>query len=207
MKLFIGTVIDNNDPMKLQRVRVSCPDMFDNIPTDGLPWFMSIQSTVQGNRPGMGSLSPLAVGSRVWVSFLDETPYHPVIWGAATTGDTKLSELTGADYPHCYGHVDQSGNIFLTNTAQNTITVGHVSGTSVNINGAGKITIVTASDVEVHTNGDTVLRTSGDTHIHSGGGTNIFSTGPINLNGSSVNINGGGGAIAPNVAVARSRPA
>ena len=36
--IFIGTVVDNNDPKKLGRLKINVPTVYGNIKTDDLPW-------------------------------------------------------------------------------------------------------------------------------------------------------------------------
>lgn len=215
-RLFIGTVVDNNDPRRLQRVRVSCPDMWEGIEVTDLPWFMPIGAATMGNRPGMGTLAPLAVGSRVWVGFLDDTPYNPVVWGSATTEDTQLGELTASGYPHAHGFIDQSGNCFIVDTAANTVSFTHVSGFNISIGADGKPTITSPVDLDINVTGNTIVKSSGNADVHAagdcnvaGGGTvTISGGGAVNINGGAVNINGGSvvSPIAPSAAVARGRP-
>jgi hypothetical protein len=65
------------------------------------------------------------------VEVVEDDPADPV----------EIEEGITADYPYSYGHIDRSGNKWMINTKKDQIVVQHVSGTSLVIDGKGRIRV------------------------------------------------------------------
>lgn len=80
---FKGVVEDNNDPLKLGRVRVRIVGIHtDNkqlIPTEKLPWALVAQATDSSPNSGKGKSSTILKGTLVLGKFLDEQKQDPVV--------------------------------------------------------------------------------------------------------------------------------
>lgn len=77
---YVAEVVNVNDPKKWMRVQVRIFDIFDDVPTDDLPW--ATYKLPFGVRPADGGLTPVQVGDQVWVDF----PFN---------GDTRRPRITG----------------------------------------------------------------------------------------------------------------
>lgn len=204
---YIGVVIDNNDPEKIQRIKVRSHDLHRGIPDEALPWAIKCSGPGQGNSDkGVGTISVPVIGSKVLIKNQNDSQYYPMYMAIPNTEDLKIQELVETDYPHVYAKIDRSGNLFWFNTKQDHMLIEHVSGTSFFVDGAGRVKIEVADskvgpdatspnqrgvdidiigttdikvsgDSKVHTQGNTEVFTGSDTDIHTGGQTNIYSGG------------------------------
>jgi hypothetical protein len=131
-------------------------------------------------------------------------------FGAFPSEQVVIKELTELDYPHCYGHVDRSGNLWLVNTRRDTIKMIHVSGTSFAVDGKGhmKITIADAavgeeaqeefdpgltlivkgavaakvlSNFQLDVGGDYIVKAAGKIEHHAGGTMSNKAAGALSL--------------------------
>lgn len=138
-KLFIGTVVDNDDPSMVERVRVTIPGLYEGA-VDNLPWVAPKVGKMFGNKPGSGVFSVPDVGSFVYVELQDGNPHYPMYVGSPVQSRIDLAEAD-INYPDRYGWKDKRGNLFFVDTTpgQNTIEVRHASGTFFRINNNGSI--------------------------------------------------------------------
>jgi hypothetical protein len=94
-KTFIGKVVDNNDPKRLGRCRISVLNVFDNIPTESIPW-----ATPQKDLNGNQFILP-EVGKILTVTFDQGKYYMPVYTYAQHHNvnlEKKLTELDSTSY-------------------------------------------------------------------------------------------------------------
>lgn len=86
-----GEVVDVNDPLKAGRIRVRVFTVFDEIPTEAIPWAESnntYDATIKHDLPELGSI--------VFVQFPYDVPYSPM-W---TRKRSKYNgDITNEDYP------------------------------------------------------------------------------------------------------------
>lgn len=113
-KLYVGVVEDNKDPKHIGRVKVRVQTIFDNIPTDDIPWAMPYKD-VNGNQFNMPE-----VGKVVGVIFNSGTIYKPEYIYAEHYNinlEKKLSSLSDEDYVSFKAVLfDQSTQIWRTKT-------------------------------------------------------------------------------------------
>ena len=79
--IFIGTVVDNNDPKKLGRLKINVPTVYGNIKTDDLPWASPSFPYGYHDR---GIFFVPEVGALVTVMFLNNSPYTAVLSPASS---------------------------------------------------------------------------------------------------------------------------
>lgn len=146
---FYGIVVNNEDPEKLQRIKVRIAKLHKDLTDEQLPWVFPATSNVEGNAGGaVGAMGPIpAKGAKVNMKYPDDSMYHGMYFGTVTTKDQKLSDFAGqsgygADYPNVSGSLDPSGNLNATNHKRDTKEETHVSGTSKQIDAAGNIKVV-----------------------------------------------------------------
>ena len=130
---YVGVVVNNNDEeKKLQRIKVRIRDIHRNVRDEQLPWCLPI-SALFGSGAEIGQFGPIpTIHSKVYVTYLDQSPYYPVYLGGVVSEDRQLDLFTakgglGDDYPYVYGHIDRSGNVLIVNTKRNTKHTQHLS--------------------------------------------------------------------------------
>lgn len=169
-RLHIGTVMDNNDPKGLQRLRVSLPRLTEGLPTEHLPWY-SVKQPIGVGGGRTSSFSVPEVGTTVTVSFYSEDIYAGIVDGILITeqnnqvnaammnvrpdlppdfrtytpnmpkANTESEGIVSKSYPESYGHVDSTGNWSRVDKKQNSIEMVHSSGSSFNIDRDGNVSI------------------------------------------------------------------
>ena len=93
--VFVGIVINNQDPRNSGRIKVSVLNIFDNIPTDDIPWAAPVLD-LNGNVFILPD-----VGKVVSVTFDQGNIYKPTYMYAEHFNvnlQTKLNQLSGSDY-------------------------------------------------------------------------------------------------------------
>lgn len=141
-KEYLGDVEDNNDPLKLGRLKIRI-DLYEDMETNQLPWSAPQTSLFLGNSENTGMLSVPIVGSQVKVFFPTKDIDHPFYKGADLTNNNKTTFFE-EDYPNTYGFKDDIGNFFKVNKTQKTLLIQHY--TSSNILFDGDKIVITHAD-------------------------------------------------------------
>lgn len=188
-----GRVIDNNDPLKLGRVKLRTARN-KSVPKDLVPWSRPADSGVANAGKGVGSTNIPPMGAKVMLTHDGGDPHFPAYRGTPATADVYNENNEGnphadqnGDYPWVRGFKDIAGNVFRVNMKEgkeslsftdvhgNCITLDK-NGLAFAINGnitasakGGKATVV--SDTEVVLN----------------------SKQPLNIKSPNINVNGDGG--------------
>lgn len=209
---FQGFVVKNDDSdvkdeksRKQQRIKVRIPDLHDDIKDDDdLPWFSTGNLPSYSGSSNIGDHGPIPpIGTKVWVSFSDDTQYHGHYIGAVQNEKTKIPEFTdkkseySQSYPHAHGSVDQSGTFHAVDTKRDVREHTHVTGTAHHIDGKGNVNVVINGDVERKDNkdaakkfakgltmavfGDISLYVSGNIKFEVKGDTEIVTKGKTNI--------------------------
>ena len=99
---FLGRVVDINDPLKLDRVKVRIFGIHTQdttmIPTDDLPWAQVAIPTTEGGTSGLGFNTQIKPMAQVFGFFMDgKNSQLPLVIGSipkieSPVGDTKLAE-------------------------------------------------------------------------------------------------------------------
>lgn len=141
---FSGKVIRNDDPKKLQRVKIRVSKLHDGIPDDDIPWtYPSSTNSMGGSSSGgnaVGGSNVPPVGSQVFLTLQDNSLYFGKYSLGPTTKNVKSKEFD-SDYPHNRGSVDPSGNKTENNNKTDNQKHIHVSGTEFHIDGKGRMKI------------------------------------------------------------------
>ena len=149
-RLFIGKVLFNEDPLKLNRVKVFIPGVMEG-PPSLLPWVApNNNGPVPNGRLGAefyGSqiLTP-PIDSELIVEFQDGNPQYS-LWPASPVR-FPIPELTSC-YPYGYGFKDPKGNWFLTNTLTGEVKYVHFSGTTIVITPTGTINVKSVEHINM----------------------------------------------------------
>jgi phage baseplate assembly protein gpV len=148
---FTGVVEDINDPKLLNRVKVRSFGFHSQdkgiLKTSDLPWAIVIMPPTSASYKGVGSNHELVVGSWV-VGFFRDGPsaQDPLIMGSIATqtdGVIDIPEEAQLNPPTNKVHKTEAGHkIEFDNTeGSERINIEHKSGTTININSDGQVTI------------------------------------------------------------------
>lgn len=201
-KILAAKVVDNNDPLKLQRVKFRVRKLHRGVVDANLPWALPDNRQLQGNNQ-VGSISIPVLGSSILVEYLSD--YSVLYRGDFNQDSNKNTELTGTSYPNAYGFVDKSGNKFFVDTANDTVAFTHLSGTQIQIAQDGKVTVVGAKGLDLNSAQNIDIKATGNVNIScaafnvNSSTASIKSAGALLLAGASAAINASG-AVALNAA-------
>lgn len=157
-KLAAGTVTDNNDPTRNQRIKYRIATLHDGQDDAELVWAIPLGWGAQGNTPGgMGSIAIPPIGGKVIIFFPENDAHDTYYMADFHDNSTKISELL-EDYPHSYGHIDATGNLLLINTQQNTVRFVHVTGTYIKISPLGAVELGCAKSLTIYSGDVLTLR-------------------------------------------------
>ena len=133
-----GIVVDNDDPLKLKRIKCVITDILNETDVDSLPWVYQHNGS-SGSTTAESCYIP-SVGDEVTITFPYNDIYFPFYSGSWASATTKTTEFdTG--YPNVYGWKDSKGNIFKVNIVTSEVQFTHFSGTYLKLTTAGKVTV------------------------------------------------------------------
>jgi len=211
-KLFAALVVFNNDPQKQCRIRVRIPELHREYADGDLPW--AIQYSNYTGNGITGKVEVPEKGSWVWVSFLDDEGYSLAYIAGAQFPSTIPNELK-ANYPNVHGWIDRYNNLWKIDFSTGEIKLIHRSGTTIQINNSGNLTILSGV-ADINVTGNASIKASGNVNLHAGGAIdingsstlNIHGSGGVNINGGDINLNSGSGGspTAPTTRTARATP-
>lgn len=87
-----GTVVRNDDPLNIGRIKVRVPSVHIGFSDDTLPWCMPNSASASYNA---GTFIIPEVNNTVWVAFEDGDIYRPVWLGCAYSGDSTIPTQVG----------------------------------------------------------------------------------------------------------------
>jgi hypothetical protein len=201
-KWFVGDVVINDDPLKLSRIKVKIPVLFDEYKNDDLPWVALVRPIFRGNANNAGMFSIPKIGSRVLIQFDKGDIKSGFAFGEIADGVSKPTNLH-VSYPDSYGWVDEKLNEFIIDTRTDITTIKHSSGTKIVIAANGALTVTTVADATLNTTGN-ILATAtgnitatadGNLAVTVGGTANVTSTGKATVKSANIELDGGGGQI------------
>jgi hypothetical protein len=164
--LHIGKVVHNNDPLMLQRIKVTVPGFLDGQDTEGLPWVGPMHPSEFGMNEKYGVVRVPLVGSLVVVKFQGGDVHHGMYVGYVPTSNFAKN-LPGAlktNYPNRVGYIDPMGTVVYTDVTTGEMTVNHFAGSIVTFEPTGKmIKIISNLDItgDIHHVGN--LKQEGNT--------------------------------------------
>lgn len=153
---YIGTVVDNNDPLHLNRIRVSIPEIFDPTLCE-LPWCLPAKQSIFGQGKGYGVYGVPAINSKVMILLQRNDPNYPVYISSLMLHDST-GQSAGYDTPNKYGFVDPSGNKLFVDMEAGDWQFTHSSGASVHINKDNHISVF-CKDVSVTADNSAIVQT------------------------------------------------
>jgi len=184
--IYVGTVVNGNDPQKMGRVTVRVPHIFDNVADGDLPWAIPDRMAgPAGNVGGSAScMIPLA-GSKVYVFFQLGNIHSPIYSTDILNTQFFASTVFGAEYPNAWGFSDGS-NYLKINRATGDILIQNAVNSLINIAPDGTITVTSVKDLNVNVTGTTtvnsptVIVNATDTTVNSDNVTVNATTSTVN---------------------------
>jgi hypothetical protein len=176
-RLFLGKVVENNDPERLQRIKVAIEG---RLQYDELPWIAPIAQSPFGIGSGYGSCRVPVVGSNVIVMFQGGSLYYGLLMGYPNM--TAPPPMLATNYPKRYGFTDPIGNSFFVDmtAGSRAVEFHHASGAiQLKIEDSGACSLTSTQTV--------VVNTSSSATVTAGGGATINAETTVNGN---VTING-----------------
>lgn len=214
----IGTVIFNDDPDGINRIKVSIPNLFDDT-DENLPWVAPSPYSPFGIGSGFGSYGSPAIGSEVKVYFQDgDVNYgfyessllskknanpkfkNPNTWGFK---DPDGNELYVNMETHVWEFTTHAGTTlkhtadgdFNLNIVRDTTEhVGRDSNTTIEgklnitVNGGDAVITVTNGNLVADVTGNATINTTGNASIEADGSASVTALGAATLHGSSVTV-------------------
>lgn len=180
-RVYEGTVVDNNDPEMLGRIKVQIKEVFEGMKTAHLPWVIPDLQHSDGASPETGCFSVPEVGSLVSIQFEDGLIDYPRYYGYHINKKTILPE-SRHNYPNrkvvklknkCLLVIDKKTNeLFIRNP--------------------GTLRIYVEGDLELEVVGNVQQKVSGDMNLEIGGNYNVKVGGSIHESATAVSVSSGG---------------
>lgn len=136
---FKGKVVDNKDPLNLDRVKASVPGLYDEEHGE-LPWAGPDKNSPFGCGATWGVHGSPAVGSDVIIHLQQGDPNHPVYTSLKTKADAEFNSATS------WGFRDNFGNKFRVLDSGLVEFVASV-GVSITINPDGSLNVTAPSTI------------------------------------------------------------
>lgn len=94
-RIWLGPVVDNNDPEKLGRCRIKVYSLFDDLADNDVPWaFPVTNNSFAGGPGGFGSISIPKKGTIVRVQFSEGNLYSPEYYGIQTINRAMQGDIS-----------------------------------------------------------------------------------------------------------------
>ena len=184
--IYVGKVVDNNDPLKLGRCRVRVFGVFDNsISNDDLPWAMP-NNTFVGSKTGSFIIPPKDAIVNVYFDDWDVNLPH---YTTKVIDQNNLPKNYAKNYPDNMVFFEtDNGTSFEIDRSNEDVTFTHADGTVVKIDGnLGDVTFKHKSGTKITVDGVT-----GDLTFDGNLNTTIKHKGILTVEGSTVTPTGSG---------------
>ena len=142
-KIYVGKVVDNNDPKKLSRCKIRVYGIFgEEIPDEDLPWSIAENSFVGSN---INSVIIPTINTLVRVYFDNGDIYTP-IYTTKVFDKKNISDEADEDYPDTMLFFEtDDGEYFKINRKTHTTTYRTASGVLMSIDKDGNLEVYTES--------------------------------------------------------------
>lgn len=188
-----------DDPLKLMRVQVRVPGMWDGVQDDDLPW---AEYLLRSARAGGGSFEPAEVGDWVWVDFPNSDTRFPRITGwchyapggvpnlppnafaGSNSIQHKLNQEAGEPLPdaakyHGSSVIEKFGVVFEVNPSGEFLVTQRATGSAVRITRDGSITVHSEKNLYLTSTNSVSLHVGKDFSLKVGGNWEIDVSGTI----------------------------
>lgn len=172
----LGTVVDNNDPLGLGRVKVSIPNLFD-LAHGEIPWIGAHKKSPFGIGPGYGVYGSPAVGSQVKVKLQDGDAHYGI---AEADEYSKANANPKFKDPKTWGFKDPSGNELFVNMDTQDWQFTSSGGITIQKDIDGNLKVHVPGNSETTVLGDSTTTVQGDLNTTVHGNINTTITGNQN---------------------------
>ncbi len=160
--IFIGQVINNNDPNQLQMIQVRVPILHDGVTDTDLPWAIPKKLSGVGHYNGASEQSIPLVNSFVGIEFQHGDPHFPMYTMAVLT-PANVSPILTVNYPFRYGWALSASTYFYVDQSTKDLQITH-NGTTVAIDASGNATITVAGNLDLSVTGNITSSSADWTH-------------------------------------------
>lgn len=160
--LIAAVVVENNDPLKRQRVKVTVPGLLEADTVEDLPWIMPMLHSPFGIGDDFGVIGVPRIGSRIAVRFLDGDLHYGMYEADLVAESSALPPDLVVNYPNRYGLYSPIGDVFYTDLETGDVVLRRKSGTSLKIDVDGNVTLTTAGNLTEYVKGDLNRVVDGD---------------------------------------------
>lgn len=187
--IYKGEVIDNNDPLHLDRIKCRIPELYDN-ELGEVPWILPVKYCLFGQGSGFGSFGVPPVGAIALVELQGNDPNFPIYRGYMLTEENVNTKYV----PGTYGILDPNGSELFVDTNSKTLTYTHVSGIQFVLNPDGTFTVNVPKDENVQIGGNANINVTGNANLTVGGDATGSITGNANLSCNQLSVEASGNA-------------
>lgn len=180
-RIYVGTVVDNNDPDKLSRIKVQIAQVFDSIDNDLLPWAIPSINHTGGASPKTGNIDIPEIGSKVSVQFEDGNIDYPRYFGYHVDKKTVLEEGK-ENYP----------NRVVVRMRNNCLLVIDKTTNEMFIRNPGAMKIYVEGDLELEVKGNVQHKVHGNYNLEVSGNMNVKVGGDTKYSASNINFRSSG---------------
>ena len=120
-----GIVVDNQDPNKLGRVRVSIPGIYNESDKDKLPWIYALTPHGDAGNEKQATVNVPRMGSALSITFTNGSAYHGLYDSALVSENNIANEPFKDGYPDIRGSVDRNGNVTTYNAKDGSYSYKH----------------------------------------------------------------------------------
>lgn len=183
-RIWLGPVVDNNDPEQLGRCRIKVYTLFDDLDDENVPWaFPVTNNSFAGGPGGFGSISIPKIGTIVRVQFSEGNIYSPEYYGIQTINRAMQADIANS---YLNSHVlsyDEDEQMKVFYTPSNGLELFHKD-SHITINPDSSITIE-------HADSQSIIELVGtNINITANSTINITSNSVIKSESSEVSMNG-----------------
>ena len=165
----VGTVIDNNDPKKMGRVRIRIPNVHNDVADNELPWSVNMASS-----SGSGAVNVPKTGDQVYAN-VDGN--QPGFMGSVVSAST-LGEKLATNYPSRKGFVTESGVSGFVDVATGLVEFDNGAGCVVALDPGGNVSLNGVGTLNLSVSGNITI--TGPAITLAG---NVEITGDLNVGG------------------------
>lgn len=157
-KRYIGTVVSNDDPKNLGRIKVAIPNLLEG-ETANLPWCVRKKGSTLGSSTSAGVWAVPKVGAKVEIEFVNEDQYFPEY----TDAPDSTSSRPGSFSKDSIG-IEAEGFSVSYDRQSKQFEIEHPTGTKVIIKPDGSVEI-SATIIKLNGEGGEVLTTKSTPYI------------------------------------------
>lgn len=192
-----GIVVDNNDPLKLQRLRIRLDSYPKNMKDEQIPWASPLKSVFQGGGSGVfGTISVPEVNTIVRVVHLYDQYSPCYIDEIQSSLPMNLIVENLTDYPRIYGAQDSNKNYYRVELVKKLMKI--LMDSEIQINQTGDVKIKMNGNINLKCDNlvvesDSIQVTCGKFDTNSELTARKIETSVLNtdnLSASSANVNG-----------------